>query len=66
MDVLLLQFCTVALDNMEETIFIKIAEQFNVLNGIPILSLSSGLTMQKTIHTLSCRRVEQQLCQKCF
>uniref|UniRef100_A0A7I4BEK2 E3 ubiquitin-protein ligase n=1 Tax=Physcomitrium patens TaxID=3218 RepID=A0A7I4BEK2_PHYPA len=29
MDVLLLQFCTVALDNMEETIFIKIAEQFN-------------------------------------
>lgn len=32
MDILLLQFCTVALENLQETIFIKIAEQFNVFN----------------------------------
>ncbi|KAG0560005.1 hypothetical protein KC19_10G146700 [Ceratodon purpureus] len=29
MDILLIQFCTVALENLQETIFIKIAEQFD-------------------------------------
>lgn len=31
MDVLLLQFCSVAHENMQEQVFIRIAEEFNVL-----------------------------------
>lgn len=34
MDILLIQFCTVALENLQETIFLKIAEQFNVFTGL--------------------------------
>jgi hypothetical protein len=34
MDILLIQFCTVALENLQDSIFIKIAEQFDVLTGM--------------------------------